>query len=300
MKEEALIKKWLDNQLSDEELKEFKQLEGYESYLKISETAQFFKAPTYDSSLAYKEIQSTLERKKSGLRILHALKPITKIAAIFVLGIAIYSLFYMNKITTVDTLSGQIAQVVLPDASTAQLNSLSHLSYSKRKWDSNRLVKLDGEAYFVVEKGSRFDVETSLGIVSVLGTQFNVKNRENYFEVKCFEGLVRVSINNEQVDLPAGKTVRIISGAVSRDLTELSRPTWIDSFSSFKSVPFSEVIDEFERQYNVKIETDIDASKLFTGMFVHNNRELALKSISLPFNLEYSIKDKYITLHKFE
>lgn len=300
MKEEALIKKWLENQLSEEEFKEFQQLEGYESYLKISETAQFFKAPTYDSSEAYKEIQSVIKRKKSGVRILQGLKPIAKIAAIFVLGIAIYSLFYMNKMTNVDTVSGQIAQVVLPDASTARLNSLSHLSYSKRKWDSNRLVKLEGEAFFVVEKGSQFDVKTSSGIVSVLGTQFNVKNREHYFEVKCFEGLVRVSINNEQVDLPAGKTLRIISGAVSKDLTDLTHPTWIDSFSSFKSVPFSEVIDEFERQYDVKINTDIDASKLFTGMFVHNNRELALKSISLPFNLEYSIKDKHITLRKFE
>ena len=120
MKEDALIKKWLDNQLSEDELKEFQQLEGYDSYIKISETAQFFKAPNYDGSKAYHELQSLLERKKSGMRFLHIARPIATIAAIFVVGIAIYSLFFMNKITTVDTLSGQISKVVLPDASTAR------------------------------------------------------------------------------------------------------------------------------------------------------------------------------------
>jgi Fe2+-dicitrate sensor, membrane component len=64
------------------------------------------------------------------------------------------------------------------------LNSSSQLSYSKNKWDSKREVTLNGEAFFKVSKGSTFDVITLNGKVSVLGTQFNVKQRENYFEVK--------------------------------------------------------------------------------------------------------------------
>ncbi len=300
MKEEALIKKWLDKQLTEEELNEFQQLEAYDSYVKISENAKFFKAPSYNSTQAYKELQSIIERRKTRVSFKQRLKPMAKIAAIFVIGFGIYALFNFNKLTTIDTMAGQNIKVVLPDASVAQLNSLSHLSYNKRKWNDNREVKLEGEAFFKVKKGSQFDVHTSFGIITVLGTEFNVKNRNNYFEVKCFEGKVRVSSDDQQVDLPAGKSLRIVNGVVSENKTDLNHPTWIDSFSSFKSVPFSEVLNEFERQYNVKISADLDTSTLFTGMFVHNNQELALKSIALPLNLEYSIKNKHITLRKFE
>ena len=48
MKKEALIKKWLDNELSTEELIQFQQLEEYESYMKLSEKAIRFKAPSFD------------------------------------------------------------------------------------------------------------------------------------------------------------------------------------------------------------------------------------------------------------
>ena len=300
MKEEALIKKWLDNQLTDDELKEFQQLEGYESYMKISKNSHFFRAPAFESSEAYKELQSALERRKSGKKYLRILNPIAKIAAIFIIGFTLYSVFYLNKVTTIDALASEIIKVELPDASIVQLNSMSQLSYNKAKWKKNRLVELNGEAFFIVEKGSQFDVQTLSGLVSVLGTNFNVKNRENYFEVKCFEGSVLVSNDSEQRVLTAGKTVRIVNGTLSNDQTDLTHPTWIDSFSRFKSVPFAEVIDEFERKYDVTISTDFDTDKLFTGMFVHNNRELALKSIALPFNLEYTIKEKHIILRKFE
>jgi ferric-dicitrate binding protein FerR (iron transport regulator) len=42
------------------------------------------------------------------------------------------------------------------------------------------------EAYFQVKKGQTFSVNTTDGVVKVLGTHFNVKQRKNYFEVKLF------------------------------------------------------------------------------------------------------------------
>ena len=49
----------------------------------------------------------------------------------------------------------------------------------ENKWKNERSVNLDGEGFFKVAKGSKFDVETSAGTVSVVGTQFNVKNRKD-------------------------------------------------------------------------------------------------------------------------
>lgn len=300
MNKEALIKKWLDNELTAKELLSFKQLDEYDSFIKLSEKAQFFKAPSYNSADALKKLQTIIEHKRKSKTLLQRLKPIAQIAAVFLIGFAIYTVFFSNNLTTVNTFASQKIMVTLPDASEVQLNSLSQLSYNKYTWEKQREVNLDGEAFFKVAKGSQFDVHASLGVISVLGTQFNVKNRTNYFEVTCFEGKVGVLYRNQITELPAGKTLRIINGVITKDITDLQYPTWIDSFSSFKSVPFTEVIAEFERQYNVKIRTDVNTKVLFTGTFVHNNMSLALQSISIPFNLNYTIENNLIILKKVE
>lgn len=300
MEKETLIKKWLTNDLSDEELKAFQQLEEYDSLMKLSKNAQFFKAPSYDSFEAYKKLQSNIAIKRNSKTLLQRLRPVVQIAAVFLIGFFIYAVFFLNNITSVHSLASQKLLTELPDASTVQLNSLSELSYNNKTWEKRRMVKLDGEAFFKVAKGSQFDVHTSSGIVSVLGTQFNVKNRTNYFEVTCYEGSVSVAYDGEIIKLFAGKNLRIINGVANNDITGLLYPTWIDSFSSFKSVPFKVVIAEFERQYNVKISTNFDNDMLFTGTFVHHSKNLALKSITLPFNLEYTIDNNKIIIKKVD
>jgi len=300
MEKETLIKKWLENDLSAEELKGFRQLEEYDSFMKLSENAQFFKAPAYNSSEAYKKLQSIIGHKRKSKTLVQRLKPIAQIAAVFLIGIFIYTVFFSNNLTSISSIAGQKLMVQLPDASSVQLNSLSQVSFSKKTWNEERRLNLEGEAFFKVAKGSQFDVHTSISTVSVLGTQFNVKNRPNYFEVTCYEGKVSVSYQTKEIELSAGKTMRIVNGVVNNDITELVYPTWIENFSTFKSIPFKEVIAEFERQYNVKISTNIDTNELFTGTFVHNNMNLALQSITLPFNLNYAIDNNLITIKKVE
>jgi len=302
MKKEELIKKWLDNELTAEEHIAFQKLEEYDSFVKLSEKAKLFKGPDFDSSEAYKKLLPVINQKRSfkNINLFRKLKPLIQIAAVLIIGIVIYAVFFVNNITTVDTLASQKTTISLPDASIVALNSLSKLSYNKSTWNEQREVILKGEAFFKVAKGSKFDVQTSYGVVSVLGTQFNVKNRDNYFEVKCFEGIVGVLYKNELIKIPAGKTFRIVNNTSSNDTTELQNPTWVDNFSSFKSVPFAEVIEEFERQYNVKIVTDADTDILFTGTFLHDDKIMALQSITLPFGLNYTIEKNSITLKKVE
>ncbi len=300
MEKEILIKKWLDNELTAEELKEFQQLEEYDSYMKLSDKAQLFKAPNFNSSDAYKKLHPVIEEKRTLKSNKGLYKVIAQMAAAFIIGFTLVTVIFSKDITTVETMANQKEIVTLPDNSTAQLNSVSELSYSEKTWSSHRTVGLEGEAYFNVAKGSKFEVETLVGIVSVHGTQFNVKNRENYFEVKCFEGLVSVTIDGNETMLPAGDTFRIVEGNITNSNTNLAFPTWISNESSFKSVPLYEVIAEFERQYDVEVSINYNTDILFTGMFVHTNKELALKSITIPFNLEYIIVNNHITLSEIE
>jgi len=296
MKKEDLIKKWLDNELSPSELQEFKQLEEYDSYIKMSEKAQLFKAPEFNVSEAYKRIEPIIEQKRKAKTLFQRIKPMMQIAAVFIIGITLYSIVFSNKTTEIKTIASQKVVVTLPDNSLAQLNSLSEIKYNKKTWKKNREVVLNGEAYFKVTKGSKFDVKTSAGTVSVLGTQFNIKKRKDFFEVKCFKGKVRVASNKNVVILTAGKMVRVINGTMFNDITDLKHPTWTDNYSTFKSVPYSEVIAEFERQYDVKIIVNKNTNTLFTGTFTHNDIDQALQSITIPLNLKYTIKNDTIRL----
>lgn len=296
MKKEYLIKKWLDNELSPKELLEFQQLEEYDSYVKMSEKAHLFKAPEFNVSEAYKKIEPIVSQKRATKSLIQRLKPVMQIAAVFIVGMILYSIIFSNKTIEIQTMASQKVEVTLPDNSIAQLNSLSEIKYNKGSWNKKREVELNGEAYFKVAKGSQFNVQTSSGIVSVLGTQFNVKNRQDYFEVTCFEGKVRVAYSEDVIILTAGKTVRVMNGKFINDNTTLAHPSWTDNYSTFKSVPFSEVIAEFERQYNVKINIDKDTNVLFTGTFTHTNKEQGLQSITIPLNLKYTIKNDTIRL----
>ena len=67
-------------------------------------------------------------------------------------------------------------------------------------------------------------------------------------------------------------------------------PQWTKNKSYFQRVPLAEVFSELERQYNVTLSSEnIDTEQLFTGGFVHNDLDTALRTISEPLDLKYQI-----------
>lgn len=296
MNRETLIKKWLDNELSAKELEAFKQLEDYEQLIKLSDRVQQFKAPAYDVDEALKTIMPKIAPKPKQTSIM---KQLLRIAAIVVLG---FSIFYYT--TTLDTtLSTDVAQktsIALPDASTVIMNAKSELTYNKHNWNKQRDISLIGEAYFKVTKGSSFNVKTSLGTVTVLGTQFKVKQRPDLFEVICYEGSVKVTHQGQDSILKPGDSFLILDGKlITKEKETAPNPSWLNDKSYFKSMPLSYVLNEFERQYNLNFNAqNIDDNQIYTGSFTHKDIDLALKSITLPLNLNYSIKNNTVVLSR--
>ncbi len=290
MKREELIKKWLDNELNPQELEAFKKLEDYGDLVKLSDNVQHFKAPEYNSETELQSVLQKIDSSKSNNR--SWLKPLVGIAAVLTIffGVRYYS---STLDTEINTIASEKTSVELPDASNATLNALSSLKFNNNRWTNKREVRLEGEAFFKVAKGSKFDVITEDGIVSVLGTEFNVKQRDNLFEVVCYEGLVGVVHGNNTIKLKPGDIYTILDGKlIAKEKETQNAPSWLSNESYFKSMPFKEVVAEFERQYNVTITSEsIDTTLLFTGNFKHNDMDLALKSITLPLNLKYSLKN---------
>jgi ferric-dicitrate binding protein FerR (iron transport regulator) len=296
MNREDLIKKWLDHNLNLKEQTAFEALDDYEDLVKLSKSLKGFKAPGYKEEPEFKNIKTLLKSKSNS----NWLRPLLKVAAVLLFGLSVF--YYNSKLnTTIETLVTQQTIIELPDASKVELNALSNLTYNKSKWDKKRQVILDGEAFFRVAKGAKFDVKTNQGIVSVLGTEFNVKQRENYFEVTCFEGLVAVTYNKNTVKLKPGNRFAVIDGEIiANEKENKTQPSWTKSESAFTNRPFKFVINEFQRHYNIKIETNkVDTELLFTGGFPHKDIDLALKSITLPLGITYS-KTKTVIVLKGE
>jgi len=101
------------------------------------------------------------------------------------------------------TAFGETQTIELPDGSIVILQANSELKVAK-DWTAAavRLTQLEGEAFFSVEKGKgtfpvKFVVETEDFQVEVLGTQFNVLDREENQRVVLVEGKVQLIKEDE-------------------------------------------------------------------------------------------------------
>lgn len=298
MTREELIQKWLDHSLTPQELEAFKQLEDYEELTKMNAALQYFKAPDVDVDAAYDAVQKP--KQKDTPKPTSWFKPLLRIAAILVIGFGAYMYTTLSSPTLVETQVASKRHIELPDASAVTLNAVSSLSFDEDSWEENREVILKGEAYFKVAKGATFSVITDAGIVTVLGTQFNVKQRNHLFEVFCYEGSVKVNHKDTDVILKPGQRFLIVDGKqISNEKEMLKEPSWINNESSFKSLPLREVIQEFERQYNVTIDaSDVDTSQVVTCGFTHTDIDMALQSITIPSQLKYQKNQNSIILKR--
>ena len=208
--------------------------------------------------------------------------------------IALAALLFLNSDNSVEVNSGASALVhELPDGSKVTLNKYSSLRYEEEF--NERALELKGEAFFEVKKGERFDVLTEEGKVSVLGTSFNVFSEDELFEVHCYTGKVGVNLNAKGADdriLTPGQETK----KMGVSLTEASEfkgdgPLWMNGYAfDYENAYLKKVIKDLERRFDVKIEISGISTETFTGTFETSDIETALKTICLPYGLDYQIK----------
>ena len=301
MKKENEILKWLNGELSSKEIEDLKQSEDFNTLEKIAHYSAHIATPKIDAQEALVNFKSRkLTKKEPKVRTLN-FKTFFKVAAVFAILLTSAYFLFFNTTQTFETGIAQTKTFNLPDDSEVLLNAASKITFDEKNWHKQRDLILEGEAYFQVQKGKTFSVKTTDGVVKVLGTHFDVKQRNNYYEVSCFEGLVSVTYNNKTVKLPPGKSFRVINRQIQKtDDFDFQMPSWLQKESSFTAVPLNQVIAELERQYDLKIETqDVDTTKLFTGSFTHTNQKTALEAITIPLQLSYSIKGKTVIFYKY-
>lgn len=289
--QENYLAKWLNGELSEQELREFETSEAYASFQKLKEASSGLQAPDFDVDQALLRFKEEHMAKSPKVITLNPFRKFLKVAAVIAILLT-GSYFYINSLNEkVTTGFAERSEVILPDNSELFLNADSRISYSEKNWDNQRNIKLDGEAFFKVAKGKKFTVSTEQGTVTVLGTQFNVENRKGIFEVTCYEGLVSVTHNGKEIKLPAGNSYVVINGKQVTGTPKGTQPSWMNNESSFESIPLKYVFAELERQFDVQVNTEnINTDLLFTGSFNNTDLNMALKSISTPSQTRYKVE----------
>ncbi len=192
--------------------------------------------------------------------------------------------------------------VVLPDNSIVELNVDTKLKYNSVAWEKERTLYLSGEAFFKVQKGEKFSVHTDKAIIEVLGTSFNIYDRNNVLDVRCETGKVRVIVQEklDTIVLTPGQGVKMIDKEINAFNFDFNKKSsWKDGVISFESNTLSFVFNTIERQFNVKIEADKNINKRsFTGQIKLDDLQKALHSICWPMHLNYKVNDKNIVITK--
>ena len=251
-------------------LKDYPQEEAQslEEIWTLAAHARQFDPPVALDRDRFSQMRDTVlqETKKEPARlvVLHFVTGrVLRIAASLVVLALVGGLFWTRPISY-STPPGVQRTVQLDDGSTVFLNSGSRLTHKKTFGKNHRAVKLKGEAFFdVAHHETPFTVETFNGTVTVLGTRFNVRARDNEQEpetvVVLEQGSVRFTSRTNgtpSVVLKPGET-STIAGASAPSTpapTNVGQSTsWRVGGLYFIDEPVGVVIDEIARRFDVEV-----------------------------------------------
>ena len=159
---------------------------------------------------------------------------------------------------TLQTPRGKDFKIVLSDGTEVWLNAESTLTYPSRFHEAQRIVELDGEAYFKVAKDSArpFIVRSGKLETQVLGTSFNFRNYTHSTpHVTLVEGRVLVTGHDTSVTLHPNEDAQICDDGTIRvtQVDPRSYTAWVDDYFYFDNASLEEIMRELGRWYNLNI-----------------------------------------------
>jgi transmembrane sensor len=240
-----------------------------------------------------------------GRRTLHYMgyRIAASLAGILLLVSAVYysaTKLFGGESITYESGYGQNITCELPDGSTAILNGNSKLVYKVNRDSRNiREVWLEGEAFFdVVHKGNseadRFIVHIPQMTVEVLGTQFNVFNRDDKANIVLNSGKVKLniitSVDTSTVVMDPEEAVeysRTDHKLVRKQVNAETLTSWRNKVWVFENTPLDKIAEMIE--YNFGVQTsfgaDVDPHEQLAGTVPSENLDVLLAVLSKTSNL---------------
>jgi ferric-dicitrate binding protein FerR (iron transport regulator) len=267
----------------------------------------------------HRDAPDTFHRKKhpkqSWLTFVPAWQRVAaSVTGVALLGLLYFFYFYWKTHRTDDytTAYRETKSIELPDGSKVVLNANSTLQVAAR-WDNDipREVWLRGEAFFEVQKldvpleGAKFIVHTDNLEVEVLGTKFNVNDRQDKAQVVLNTGIVKLKMDQHEgeteVTMKPGEMIEF-SGKEKSIRKKTVDPevfsAWKDNKLIFHETPVSEVLQRLKNTYGLEVtlkDTNL-ANREYTGTFPDPDPEIIIKTLAVMFDLQITRKGNQIIL----
>ncbi|MFY0652821.1 MAG: FecR domain-containing protein [Cyclobacteriaceae bacterium] len=201
---------------------------------------------------------------------------------------------------------GQKSTIHLKDGSRIVLNSGSKVKYPEIFSEHERVVELEGEAFFEVARDAKrpFRVKTANTITTALGTSFviNAFKNENEVAVSLISGKIEVMKNGAEKAafiLDPGQGVvysKSSQNMVIRNIDASKVMAWTNKVLMFEDADIDEVIKRLERWYGVEIVKNDNINGNLTASFSNESLKAVLEGVSYSFSFDYDISDKKVIL----
>ncbi len=268
----------------------------------------------YDISILNRPDSMNPATKKIKIPFRKITYELVKIAAIFLLG-WLSMIFFTNKqeqepetpiaYQTLFVPPGQRAELTLPDSSKVWLNAKTKLIYPTNFEKGDRMVTLDGEAYFDVAHNEKqpFIVRTEKMDINVLGTEFNIIAYSGYpmFEVSLLKGSVNIDMYgipqnhlmqiNERIRLRDGKLYQSV-------IHDFDYFKWKEGLICFNNEPVGNIIEKLQLYFDITIDVKRNGllNERYTGKFrTKDGVEQVIKVLQLEHKFTYT-KDNELNL----
>jgi ferric-dicitrate binding protein FerR (iron transport regulator) len=322
------VKNWIEGSIENRQY--FEEMKKYYQLTKLVKKPGVFNLEEgwQRVKAGYNQIYlKRLEDRKFERRILirRYLVPVAaSILFAFIIG-ALFNQVIINKkadhslvLCEINAPLGSQSQVRLPDGSVVWLNAGSKLGYYNNSFIKNRLVMLEGEAYFdVSHKDNRqFVVRTSDVDVKVYGTQFNVKSypEESEITTTLVSGKVALERNrsslSESVFLAPNQTAVINKSKIHNNkdipLSECLQiegrvntqriTSWKDKRWYIGGETLDKLAVKLERRFNIRIIFEDESIKKykFSGMFDDETFDQIMEIMEASSPIRYEMKKNVV------
>jgi ferric-dicitrate binding protein FerR (iron transport regulator) len=241
-------------------------------------------------------------------------------AAASVLAVGILSVWFLLQSganNNISTRFGEVRQVSLPDQTLVTLNANSKLEY-KKQWKKGeaREVWLKGEAFFEVthlnrqgqpiKEEERFIVHAEGIKVQVLGTSFNVNDRDGFTKVLLQSGSVQIDFddkNKESIILKPGDVAKLdrrTKDVIRETANGGNETSWKKKELRLDNTSFADIISRIENYYGykVKVEDERLLGRQVSGTGASSlsleDEETLFKSLEIILSIKIDKKDKTI------
>lgn len=211
----------------------------------------------------------------------------------------------VNSFNTLSTPTGGQYNIILADGTKVYLNTVSSIKYPTRFNGNERIVELEGEAYFEVAKNKSkpFIVKSDTQSIEVLGTHFNVYayNNEPIVKTTLLEGSVAVTSKNQKAILKPGQQANVadnLNRIVIRKVDTELAIAWKNGRFKFDNADLKTVMKQLERWYGIKVEYrgDVSDVRFSGGTFMNKNLSEVLKVLELS-NIKFKVEGKTIIVY---